>query len=237
MLIVALESTAAVAAAALVQDGVPVAQTALHSGNTHSTTLLPMVESLLAQTGKSISQVDLFACTVGPGSFTGVRIGAATVKGLAFGTDTPCVGVSSVETLAWGMRLCDGIVCPLIGARRTQYYSALFRVQAGEVTRLSPDDVILDADLPAILAPYDEPIRLCGDGYRDAWRSELHPQLMETPTMFRYPSAAAVADLAEHIYRSAPDTSVFTAAALAPVYLRQTQAERERAERLAAQNG
>ena len=187
MLILALESTAAIASAALMRDGRLLAQASLNSGNTHSTTLLPMTENLLTSCGLTAADVDLFACTAGPGSFTGVRIGAATVKGLAFGTDKPCVGISSVEALAWGMRAADGIICPLIGARRTQYYSALFRVSGGTVTRLTEDDIILDADLPAVLAAYDEPVWLCGDGYTAAWREDLHPQLRFTPEWQRWP--------------------------------------------------
>ncbi len=236
MLILSLESTAAMASAALWRDGRLCAQYTLQSGNTHSTTLLPMAEEILSAATLSPADVDLFACTVGPGSFTGVRIGAATVKGLAFGTGKPCVGVSSVEALAWGMRDVNGIVCPLISARRTQYYSALFRIRGGEVTRLTEDDIVLDADLPSVLAAYDEPVWLCGDGYTAAWRQELHPRLQFTPEILRYPSAFAAAECAAKIYTDAEDKSVFTDAALTPIYLRKTQAEREREERIAAQN-
>ena len=236
MLILSLESTASMASAALWRDGSLLAQYSLQSGNTHSTTLLPMAQSILTSASLTAADVDLFACTVGPGSFTGVRIGTATVKGLAFGSGKPCVGVSSVEALAWGMRGVNGIVCPLINARRTQYYSALFRICGGEVTRLTEDDVILDVDLPGILAAYDEPVWLCGDGYAAAWRGELHPKLQYTPEMLRQPSAFAAADCAAKMYADAEDKSVFTDAALVPVYLRKTQAEREREERIAAQN-
>jgi len=236
MLILALESTAAVASAALMRDGHLLAQTSLNSGNTHSTTLLPMAEAILTSCGLTAGDVDLFACTAGPGSFTGVRIGAATLKGLAFGSDRPCVGISSLEALAWGMRGADGIVCPLIGARRTQYYAAIFRVRGGEITRLTEDDIILDADLPAALAAYDEPVWLCGDGYTAAWRRELHPRLMFTPEFQRWPNAFAAAECAAWHYAHAEDPSVFRAEKLQPIYLRKTQAEREREERLAAQN-
>ena len=236
MLILSLESTAAMASAALWRDGSLCAQYTLQSGNTHSTTLLPMAETILRNASLRASDIDLFACTIGPGSFTGVRIGAATIKGLAFGTGKPCVGVSSVEALAWGMRGVNGIVCPLISARRTQYYSALFRICGGEVTRLTEDDIVLDADLPALLAAYDEPIYLCGDGYTAAWRESLHPLLQYTPEMYRHPSAFAAAECAAKIYANAADKSAFTDASLNPIYLRKTQAEREREERLAAQN-
>jgi len=233
MLILALESSAAMASAALMRDGRLLSQVSLNSGNTHSTTLLPMAQGMLEACGLTCADVDLFACTVGPGSFTGIRIGAATVKGLAFGSGKPCVGVSSLEALAWGMRQVNGIVCPLIGARRTQYYCALFRVHDGEVTRLTEDEVVLDAELPALLQAYDEDVWLTGDGAEAAFRPELHPRLKVTPEFSRWPGAFAAAECAAAGYTAAPDPSVFTDAALSPVYLRKTQAEREREERLA----
>ena len=238
MIILALDSTAVTASAALWRDGALVAQYMLNSGHTHSTTLLPMIRHMLETVGVSVKDVDCMACSVGPGSFTGIRIGIATVKGLAFGTDTPCIGVSSLEAMAYGMKSVNGIVCPVINARRTQYYSAVFRVQNGEVTRLTDDDVILGADLDAVLGSYDEPIYLTGDGYESARGYVTHPQLMVTPEAYRWPAAFAVADAAASIKMNAPGETSFTPDDMVPVYLRKTQAEREREERLAlAQNG
>lgn len=238
MYILALDSTAVTASAALWSDGSLMAQYMLNSGHTHSTTLLPMIRHMLETSGVSVDKIDCMACSVGPGSFTGIRIGIATVKGLAFGTDKPCIGVSSLEAMAYGMKSVNGIVCPLINARRTQYYSALFRIQDGAVTRLTEDEVILGADLDGILAEYDEPIYLTGDGYESARGFITYPGLMYTPESYRWPTAFAVAEAAAYKLIHASPETVFTPDDLVPVYLRKTQAEREREERLAlAQNG
>ena len=238
MYILALDSTAVTASAALWCDGALVAQYILNSGNTHSTTLLPMIRHMLETSGVSVDKIDCMACSVGPGSFTGIRIGIATVKGLAFGTDKPCIGVSSLEAMAYGMKSVNGIVCPVINARRTQYYSALFRIQDGAVTRLTEDEVILGADLDGILAEYDEPIYLTGDGYESARGFITYPGLMYTSESCRWPTAFAVAEAAAYKLTHASPETVFTPEDLVPVYLRKTQAEREREERLAlAKNG
>lgn len=232
MLTLALESTTVTASAALCRDGMPLAQISLHVGNTHSVTLLPMIQKILQDTKYSIRDLDLLACSVGPGSFTGIRIGVATLKGLAFAQDIPCVGVSSVKALAYRLRIVNGIVCPLIGARRTQYYSALFRIQDGNVMRLTEDRVVLEAELPAILSEYREPVYLTGDGYESAAASLSHPYLCQTPPALRAPDAVSVAECACELYHKAENTSAFTAESLSPVYLRKTQAEQEREERL-----
>lgn len=234
MLILALESTAQIASAALWLDGNVLALSSLSSGNTHSTTLLPMVEQMLKNTGRRISDVDLFACTVGPGSFTGVRIGAATLQGLAFGTDKPCVGVSSLTAMAYQLRGFSGILCPVIGARRSQLYSALFRSDGNHVTRLTEDGIVLTTELTAYLAAYDDPVHFTGDGYPDARKAAVHPHLCTTPAALRIPSAFAAAEAAYALYESTPDKSVFALSSIQPVYLRKTQAEREREEKIAA---
>ena len=127
MLIIALDSTAVVASVALCRDDTPIAIFHVKNGNTHSETLLPMVESVLKCAGYTVDDVDLFACSVGPGSFTGVRIGVSTVKGLAFGKNKPCVAVSTLEALAENLVPQSGILCPVMNARRGQVYNALFR--------------------------------------------------------------------------------------------------------------
>lgn len=236
MLILALESTAQTASAALWQDGKPLAVSTLSAGNTHSTTLLPLAEHLLASTGRSVSDIDLFAAATGPGSFTGVRIGAATVQGLAFDSGKPCVGVSSLLGMAYALRGFSGILCPVIGARRSQFYSALFSSDGERVTRLCDDRIVLTDELDAYLAPYDAPIHLIGDGYEAAHGAITHPRLLTTPPSLRIPSAFAVAEAAYEVYKTTEDKSAFTPSALTPIYLRKTQAEQEREERLAAES-
>ena len=142
MKILALESSAVSASVALTEDEKLVAQSFQNCGLTHSRTLLPMVENLLANCGVSLADVDAIAVAHGPGSFTGVRIGVATVKGLALGADKPCIGVSTLEAMAWGARALGGDLCCVMDARAGQVYNALFTVKDGRVRRLCDDRAI-----------------------------------------------------------------------------------------------
>lgn len=227
MTVLALESAAAIASVALTEDGKTLAELTLDNGNTHSETLLPMVDMLFRLTGKTCADVDLFAASVGPGSFTGIRIGAATVKGLAFGSGKCCLGVSSLEALAYGLRGRDGLVCPVLNARRRQVYTALFRSEGGKITRLTEDTVRLVDDLDAYLADYAEPVLFAGDASRLAAETVTHETASVATPLLRA-SAAAVAYAAQAAFeRGARGTD----ATLSPVYLRPCQAERERLEK------
>ena len=234
MIILALDSTAQTGAVALCRDRSLVASFTLNTGNTHSETLLPSVEAVLKLGGVSADDVDLFAIAEGPGSFTGVRIGAATIKGLAFGRNKPCVGVSTLEALAYNLRGFSGIACPVMNARRSQVYNALFRVEHGKIERLCPDRAISLADLAAELAAYgDTPIYLAGDGY-DMTRAALGTcNLRETPEELIYQSGYSVAACALSAFEAGRHT---TDDALVPTYLRLPQAERERLEKEKNQN-
>ena len=147
MLILALDSTALVGSVALCENQKLIAQMTINTGHTHSETLLPMIESILKISGFSVDDVDLFACTTGPGSFTGVRIGAATVKGLAYGKGKPCVSVSTPEALAYNGIMCEGLLCPVMNARRMQVYNALFTCKQGVMTRLCEDRALAISEL------------------------------------------------------------------------------------------
>ena len=160
MKILALDSTAVTAAVALCDGKKLVASYTLNNMNTHSETLLPMVESVLKLSGWTTGDIELFACSEGPGSFTGVRIGAATIKGLAFAKNVPCIGVSTLEALAYNLKFCGGIVCPLMNARRGQVYNALF--EGGE--RLCEDRAISAEELAKSLENETKNIWFCGDG-------------------------------------------------------------------------
>ena len=233
MKILALDSTAKVASVALCEDGLLLGELTLNNGNTHSQTLLPMVEFLLNKFELSPADIDLFAAAVGPGSFTGVRIGAATVKGLAFGRKAPCAGVSTLEALAYN--LCDhnGLICPVMNARRQQVYTALFRAKDGVLERLMPDSAIAIAELDQKLAAFDEPIRLCGDGY-DITLPLLTHAVIPTSERYRHQSAYSVAQVARKMQNVG---ELCTDITLSPIYLRLSQAERERAERLGVDTG
>lgn len=234
MKILSLDSTALTATVALCEDDHLIGLYTLNSGSTQSETLLPMVESMMKLIGWQISDIDLFACSRGPGSFTGVRIGAATIKGLAFGTDRPCIGVSTLEALAYRLKELSGmgeaILCPVMNARRGQVYNALFRVSGGEMTRLCEDRALSITALEQELAQYSLPIYLSGDGYDIARQNIQTVALPTTPELLRYQNAYSVAMVALRAYQNGDRTSD---AELSPSYLRLPQAERERNERLA----
>ena len=228
MLILSVDTTAVVCSAALSRDGITLGECTVNSGNTHSVTLLPMTEQLLHFCDLSLDDIDAYAVSVGPGSFTGVRIGAAAVKGLAFAKNTPCIPVPSLEALAYNLAGQCGIICPAMNARRGQVYTAVFRSDGKNLKRLYPDSALEVPRLEKLLSEFDEDIYFCGDGY------ELVRGLSknETPEWLRLQSAASVGAVARRIWDETEDKSVFSPDALAPVYLRKPQAQREREERL-----
>ena len=226
MLILALESSALTASVAICDGERLLGEYTVNNGNTHSETLLPMAEALLRDLRISISEIDLFAVSVGPGSFTGIRIGVSTLKGLAFGTKKPCVGVSTLEAMAYNLYIPNGLICPVMNARRKQVYTALFRESNGKIERLMPDSAISIEELDQILATYHEPVYLVGDGYDLAVENLTHP-LGSTPERLRYQSAASIAKAA---YIAYSEGSYISDNDIKPIYLRPCQAERERME-------
>ncbi len=227
MKILALDSTAVTASVALCEDTELLAEYTLRNGNTHSENLLPMVESILRFFDLTADDIDLFAASAGPGSFTGVRIGAATVKGLAFDTKKPCIGVSTLEALAYNLIGNDGLICPVMNARRKQVYTALFRCKNQALERLMPDSALAITELDKLLEVYAEPVLLVGDGY-DITRELLTHTILPTPERLRHQSAYSVAQIALRDHQNGICT---TDIEMAPSYLRPSQAERERAER------
>ena len=233
MKILALDSTALVASVALCEDSERLGELTINNGNTHSETLLPMVEFLLKRFEIPVDDIDLFAVSAGPGSFTGVRIGAATIKGLTFDTDKPCVGVSTLEALAYNLKGFEGLICPVMNARRKQVYTALFRCKNGVLERLMPDSAIAITELNERLSAYDEPVRLCGDGYDITQANLMHP-IVEVPLPLRQQSAYSVAQVALKMYENGNFGNDID---LAPTYLRLSQAERERLEKQGIDTG
>ena len=229
MLILALDSTAVVATVALCRDETPIASFTVKNGNTHSETLLPMVEAVLKAANVTVADVDLFACSVGPGSFTGVRIGTATIKGLAFGQNKPCIGVSTLEAMARSLGLWQGVICCVMDARRNQVYNALFRAERGNLSRLTEDRAIsLDA-LGDELKKLEETVFLVGDGSNLCYNTIRACCDMALPQEHRLHQRASGVALAAQamIDRGEPGD----AEALTPNYLRLSQAERERLSR------
>lgn len=238
MLILALDSTAQVGSVALCEDERLIAEYTLNTGHTHSETLLPMVESVLKIAGCTVDDVELFVCTTGPGSFTGVRIGAATVKGMSFGKDIPCIGVSTLEALALNGVALDGILCPCMNARRQQVYNALFDCNGRELTRLCDDRALAISELGQELAEKypQRPVYLMGDGATityDALAEALGERLVMLPERLIHQSGYNTAQCGLRLYRNGVRTADFE---LVPVYLRPSQAERMRMEKLKSES-
>ena len=227
MIILALDSTAKAAAVALL-DGEKLLTKEMHDdGNTHSCTLLPMVERLLAASSLTVDDIDLFAASAGPGSFTGVRIGAATIKGLAFGRNTPCAAVSALHALAYNLRGSDGVVCALMDARRGQFYTALFRIEGGKVTRLTPDAAKSGEEIAAEAKAWGH-VTLVGDGAEVALPYFDGADASLAPAECLLADGESVGLCALELYNAG---QTVTDAAFAPTYLRLPQAERERLEK------
>jgi tRNA threonylcarbamoyladenosine biosynthesis protein TsaB len=232
MKILALDSTAEACTAALCDDGRLIAEMTVNTGNTHSQTLLPVVEQLLKISETSLEEIDAFACSTGPGSFTGVRIGVATVKGIAYGKNKPCVSVSTLDALAYNIRGYNGILCPVMNARRNQVYNALFECKDTKITRLTPDRALSIDELDAELASFAQPIYLSGDGYAITEKGLKITKVTFVPERLRLQSGYSVAMCA---YDKLANGETLSDAELVPIYLRPSQAERERNERLGIQ--
>lgn len=229
MLILGIESSARAASAALCRDGELLGQYYQCAGLTHSRTLLPMAEELLRGTDTALADIDGVAVSVGPGSFTGVRIGVAAVKGLCFGAEKPAVGVSTLEAMAWnGVNRGEGaLVCCCMDARRSQVYNALFTVRDGKPERLVPDRAISLEELAADLAARAETPFLVGDG-----AMLVSEYLTDRAMRSALAAGPMLHQSAWGVCMAAMGKEPESAGALLPVYLRLSQAERERQARM-----
>lgn len=227
MLLLAFETSAKAASVALFEGQTLLGEQYQNTGLTHSQTLLVMAQDLLKQCGKTAQDVEGVAVANGPGSFTGVRIGVAAAKGFAWGSEIPIFGVSTLEAMALGLGISDGYVCPVMDARRSQVYNALFYVNQNGLTRQTPDRAISLEDLKKELKNLEKPIFLVGDGSilcYNTLQNDVSNLIM--PSEWKLHQRAVGVGLAA-LRQETPDDP----AALAPNYLRLSQAERERKER------
>ena len=234
MLILAFETSAKAAGVALHDGAKLLAECYQNTGLTHSQTLMVMAEDLLKQCGLTAADVTHVAVAAGPGSFTGVRIGVAAAKGFAWGAQLPCCGVSTLEAMARGLGVYEGVICACMDARRSQVYNALFRAEKGVLTLLCPDRAIALAELKEELEAIDGPIYLVGDGSSLTYNT-LAPQLpnLVMPAEHRMHQRGAGVALAALEKINAGE--IGDAASLQPNYLRLSQAEREKLEKQSKQ--
>lgn len=235
MKILGVDSSGMVASIALIEDGITKAEYTVNNKKTHSQTLLPMLDEISKMLGEDMSDVDAIAVAAGPGSFTGLRIGSATVKGLANALNKPIVPVSTVEGLAYNMWGSDRVICPLMDARRSQVYTGLFEFFEED------DRCVMNTMQEACAVPIEEIIDkineidrsvvFLGDGvpvFKEMIQSKCKVPYVFAPAFANRQRASAVASLGE-IYFEQGKTE--NATEHAPVYLRLSQAERERKEK------
>ncbi len=230
MKILALETSAVTASVAVTEDDKLLAQSFQNSGLTHSATLMPMVADLMKNTGLVMDDIDVVAVSVGPGSFTGVRIGVAAAKGLAWPGEKLCAPCSSLESMAWQCAHMEGEICAVMDARRNQVYNARFGVNGGALTRLSEDRAISLAELTEEAKASGVRQIIVGDGARlcaAAFEAAGVPHTVMPPHLV-YQSAWGVARAAWELAKA---DKLVSGGALTPQYHRLSQAERERLER------
>lgn len=228
MLLLAFETSAKAASVALFEGEKLLGEQYQNTGLTHSQTLMVMAEDLLSQCGKQVQDLTAVAVANGPGSFTGVRIGVAAAKGLAWGRELPCYGVSTLEAMALGLGVFEGYICPVMDARRSQVYNALFYVNQGVLTRVTPDRAISLQELGQELKSLEKNVFLVGDGSILCYNTLLEEQLVLPPEHRMHQRAVGVGLAALGMIQRGESGD---GAVLTPNYLRLSQAERERLSR------
>ena len=220
---------------AVSRDGRIVCELQLTSGKTHSQRVMPMVDTALEMCEMTIGDIDLFGAVVGPGSFTGVRIGVSTVKALAHAAGKPCIGVDALEALAANVSGFNGVICPILDARAQQVYGAMFRTGMPPVRLMEDEAEKLVLFLDRVGATGEDALFL-GDGaaaLEQVIRERLGERAHFAPAQHQGLRAASACALAQ--LRAEDEAYLRDCMTLVPLYLRAPQAERERAAKLAAE--
>lgn len=231
MKILGLDSSGIVASVAIVEDENLIAEYTVNYKKTHSQTLLPMLDELVKMTELDLDTIDAIAVAAGPGSFTGLRIGSATAKGLGLALKKPLVEIPTVDALAYNLYDSRALICPIMDARRSQVYTGLYRFENDEFQVVEQQMAISLQELVEKLNQYGEKVTFLGDGvpvYKEELKKELQVEYSFAPAHMNRQSAAAVGALGMKYYE---EGRIETATEHRPDYLRLSQAERERAEK------
>ncbi len=232
MKILALDSSGLTASVAVAEDDTLLAEYTVNYKKTHSQTLLPMLDEVAKMIELDLCSIDAIAVAGGPGSFTGLRIGSTTAKGLGLALDKPLVSVPTVDALACNLYGCSGLICPIMDARRDQVYTGIYRFEAGALKVVRAQEPLGIEELIKVLNPMGETVTFLGDGvpvFREKIQELLQLPFQFAPANLNRQHASAVAVLAMQYAR---EGKLQTAAEHAPEYLRPSQAERERAKKL-----
>ena len=234
MKILGLDSSGIVASVAIVEDDVLIAEYTVNYKKTHSQTLLPMLDEIAKMTELDLNSIDAIVVAAGPGSFTGLRIGSATAKGLGLALKKPLIAIPTVEGLAYNLYDISGLICPIMDARRKQVYTGIYRFTDHQLKVVEDQMAVPMETVIEKLNQYGEAVTFLGDGvsvFHELIAEKMTVPYSLAPAHVNKQRAAAVAALGEIYYRQGKTE---TAMEHVPDYLRVSQAERERAEREAA---
>lgn len=231
MRVLAIDSSGLTATVGIVEDTQTIAEYTVNYKKTHSQTLLPMIDEMTRMVDLDLSTLDAIAVAGGPGSFTGLRIGSATAKGLGLALNKPLLHVPTVDALAYNVYGCTDVICPIMDARRKQVYTGIYRFEAHRLVTVEDQMAVPMEELITKLNAYQQPVTFLGDGvpvFKDLIAEKLTVPYTFAPAHVNKQRAAAVAALGLVYYK---EGKIQTAMEHIPDYLRVSQAERERAER------
>ncbi|MBO6114203.1 MAG: tRNA (adenosine(37)-N6)-threonylcarbamoyltransferase complex dimerization subunit type 1 TsaB [Lachnospiraceae bacterium] len=231
MKILGFDSSGMVASVAIVEDDILVAEYSVNYKKTHSQTLLPMFDEVVRMTELDPESIDAIAVAAGPGSFTGLRIGMSTVKGLGLALDKPVIAVPTCHALAFNLWGSDKLICPILDARRSQVYTALYEFENGEMITLKEQEAMDIGDLTDIINTMERDVIFVGDGipvFKERIKENVIKNVSFAPAHLNRQRAGSVAALGL-IYMK--EGKAESADDVKPVYLRKSQAEREREEK------
>lgn len=221
MFVLGIDTATPIGSIGLIRNDEVIAEYVLNVIETHSARLMPALDDMLRRASVDISEIDAIAVTRGPGSFTGVRVGVATAKGLAFALRKPIVGVTSLDVLAFNLRFYDGIICPMLDARRGEVYAAIYR--GGE--RLERISDYLCSPVDEVIDLINEPALFSGSGarrYRETIERRLGGRAVFADHVFDLPRGSVVAMLGLERLRRGESDELF---GFVPLYLRRSEAE------------
>lgn len=237
MRVLAIDSSGLTATVAIVEDDTTIAEFTINYKKTHSQTLLPMIDEMVKMVEADLNTIDAIAVAGGPGSFTGLRIGSATAKGLGLALGKPLIHIPTAEAMAYSIYGCEDIICPIMDARRNQVYTGIYQMDGDKLQVLEAQMAVEIDELAKKLCTYGKPVIFLGDGvpvHKDRLEKELmtNHDIAFAPAHMNQQRAAAVGMLGIQYYK---EGKTETAMEHKPDYLRVSQAEREREERLKAE--
>lgn len=237
MRVLAIDSSGLTATVAIVEDDTTIAEFTINYKKTHSQTLLPMIDEMVKMVEADLNTIDAIAVAGGPGSFTGLRIGSATAKGLGLALGKPLIHIPTADVMAYSIYGCEDIICPIMDARRNQVYTGIYQMDGDKLQVLEAQMAVEIDELAKKLCTYGKPVIFLGDGvpvHKDRLEKELmtNYDIAFAPAHMNQQRAAAVGMLGIQYYK---EGKTETAMEHKPDYLRVSQAEREREERLKAE--